>query len=846
MTATATTTAAVTAGMRAVGVATYTEGSPVSRIGSSLVTTATIGSSAVIDAVTAAITITAYAVNTASTTTTSFSAGGITVGVSRPTALVSTTTGTYLWGDVRGSSQAAGADSIDMSARSDDTATVILGSATGGVVTYQNAAATATVTTTVQSELGGRDRASTIATRGFVRAAATLNPLAVSGVRAGANGGVVVTSNKAAVVNKPTITLLVNGNARLTTGGNLILTTALNTKAPTVVEPDNSFSGTIDAGADHVTYSTLLATNLGNGDTVTVGGTNIGLVGTKAYNVIVDRIGLGLTSRVLFGNTLVDAYVDADSDEITFRKRVVVDGQPDELIAVAHNLADGDVLVYRANGSPIAGLVDGRSYRVSVSDANTIRLHALGDAVTPVTVANSAAVANTITVAHSFVNGQAVRYTVTGLAQFSSGLVGVAVDAEGNAIRDANNNLIEDGSNALILPEHGLVTGQEIVYNTSGAAIGGLTAGVHYFVIRLDANRIRLAATLCGAMGTCPVDAAAPDGPKTPIAPITVTANAEPSAAAVIHKLYAPTREPITGLVDNGVYYVVGATATSFQLAATVGGTALTLTVPAGAASGSGVLSSVPVDLTVSGNVTTGRLLFDIAGTGTVNLVLRHTTAASTISSTGQVSVATVNSSSGGFVSSTAAETTATAESRVAVTIGAGSRVTVGGDLTVTTSGRMTATADSSNGGKGGISVGSATATANTTSSTTVTIGSGAIVSSAWNITLAPVTEGARNTYATANGRGILGSGVTARSRGTLDLTTTIDIRGSLLAGHLLSVTATTTPFGEVIAYANASGIGADADSNDCDRTGCGMTVVINADITVSGTGTELRGDEIT
>ena len=129
-------------------------------------------------------------------------------------------------------------------------------------------------------------------------------------------------------------------------------------------------------------------------------------------------------------------------------------------------------------------------------------------------------------------------------------------------------------------------------------------------------------------------------GPKAPIAPITVTANAEPSAAAVIHKLYAPTREPITGLVDNGVYYVVGATATSFQLAATVGGTALTLTVPAGAASGSGVLSSVPVDLTASGNVTTGRLLFDIAGTGTVNLVLRHTTAASTISSTGRQALA--------------------------------------------------------------------------------------------------------------------------------------------------------------------------------------------------------------
>src|SRR5690606_36810937 len=58
-----------------------------------------------------------------------------------------------------------------------------------------------------------------------------------------------------------------------------------------------------------------------------------------------------------------------------------------------------------------------------------------------------------------------------------------------------------ENNDAIIIPGHSFVTGQQVYYSSGlSAALGGLVNGQTYWVIRIDANRIRLADSYCHAM----------------------------------------------------------------------------------------------------------------------------------------------------------------------------------------------------------------------------------------------------------------------------------------------------------------------------------------------------------
>src|SRR5260221_11241948 len=73
--------------------------------------------------------------------------------------------------------------------------------------------------------------------------------------------------------------------------------------------------------------------------------------------------------------------------------------------------------------------------------------------------------------------------------------------------------------------------------------------------------------------------AAGPNGspPAIPIAALSLTPSKTDADRPVQHRLQKATDSPITGLADGTTYYVVNRTANSFQLAATMGGPALTI-----------------------------------------------------------------------------------------------------------------------------------------------------------------------------------------------------------------------------------------------------------------------------
>ena len=77
---------------------------------------------------------------------------------------------------------------------------------------------------------------------------------------------------------------------------------------------------------------------------------------------------------------------------------------------------------------------------------------------------------------------------------------------------------VDGAADALVVTNHGLATGDTILYAVGdGGPIGGLRDGATYFVGRVNANRIRLHATLDDAKsGRNPIDLVPVSGPATP------------------------------------------------------------------------------------------------------------------------------------------------------------------------------------------------------------------------------------------------------------------------------------------------------------------------------------------
>ena len=284
---------------------------------------------------------------------------------------------------------------------------------------------------------------------------------------------------------------------------------------------------------DAVTYQ-----NLGNG-------TIPGLTNGRTYSVIVTG-----PNSVQLGGTFTSNDVNTALDVIDFGLR-----DP--------HLETGDHVIYFRIGSAstIGGLTNGVEYEVyRVPGTNRIKLRPLGFSSAS-TSRNAGSVDNGtefITGAAPFANGDFVTYYAPDpLATFSSVQVGKRFTFSGGDVNgttasantiyftvDSNNNGKLDNGDSI-----GLSTGDRIFYTASDPlnAIGGLTSGVFYFVIRLDGLDYQLADTKChatGAAGDC-------GGSAQPQQVLTLTlsaANQTTAGKQVVHAIRAATNAPIAGL----------------------------------------------------------------------------------------------------------------------------------------------------------------------------------------------------------------------------------------------------------------------------------------------------------
>lgn len=68
-----------------------------------------------------------------------------------------------------------------------------------------------------------------------------------------------------------------------------------------------------------------------------------------------------------------------------------------------------------------------------------------------------------------------------------------------NTFDATSTDVVSTSAETIAIPGHGFVTADAVAYEASGTAIGGLTDGTTYYVIRVDANSIKLASSASNA-----------------------------------------------------------------------------------------------------------------------------------------------------------------------------------------------------------------------------------------------------------------------------------------------------------------------------------------------------------
>jgi len=498
-----------------------------------------------------------------------------------------------------------------------------------------------------------------------------------------------------------------------------------------------------------------------------------------------DTIDLGDTHGMSDGDQIV--YDSADGDPIggledgrTYRVIRVddttvalglifededVSGVNDTIVfPYGHYLRTGDCLIYSDQGdTAVGGLTDETAYYIRVVDDRTIKLAA------------SAAQAETDPASFD------PQTDVDGLGD-TIALAGHGL-SDGDAVTYraptpltfADTQVDPDGAGDDIIrfsDPHGLTTGDELVYSTDGTPIGGLTDANIYFAIAIDDNTISLALTAADAAAGTAVALTAGD-------------------TAEAHTLQRAGHMPLPGLEDGNTYYVVNATADEFQLAVIPGGSAIDLN-PTGI-EGTHSIGIEGIDLDPAGAGPMHSLRFDIdgasatgdahdligaggalgfvsgAGGGTGGLAPSATVGAASATSGDATVTAYATGSSGALITwagSDGSEADADLTADVDALIDDGATVS-GEAVTVTSTSYANTVAVSQNVQGGLVAVGGADADTRITNDNETVLDLAATIQSGGQATIATRTYNETAVFANAEGYGVVKTGK-ADSDGTV------------------------------------------------------------------------------
>jgi hypothetical protein len=366
-----------------------------------------------------------------------------------------------------------------------------------------------------------------------------------------------------------------------------------------------------------------------------------------AYNTGNGTVIMSLISSFTAGNEMYPTALDAENgtNKILIASAgnsyhaltpISLDAQNDTIhTAAGHGLSNGQAVTYFFNGTVPAGIANNTTYYINTVNNYTYRISttpsspsfttinlttpssrstATSDVVRGVVV-NTAL--DTLTINnHGFQVDQPIQYDAGGgtpispLQDATTYFVQEVIDANNIRLKISLNaltyinftaagtsttnsfifvtvNLLND---ELYLPNHGLSTGQAVVYaNGGGTTVGGLTPGTTYFIIKRDNSIVRLASTAANAAaGTAVNLTTVGTGTQTltvtalSLATDTITIPGHGFLQGELVQYDSQGQTAITGLTTATPYYVIFVNGDNIKLATTpenaIAGTAVNLT----------------------------------------------------------------------------------------------------------------------------------------------------------------------------------------------------------------------------------------------------------------------------
>ncbi|MEI6160077.1 MAG: hypothetical protein WCP77_09610, partial [Roseococcus sp.] len=703
-----------------------------------------------------------------------------------------------------GEAGAIGANQLVVRADASTTADSSLTSAAGGLVTVTSGNVNASSTPTLTVNFGGSS--SRIHVAGDISVTASQATDADAKAQ-GASGGLVnvgaLTSNAVAT---PSVSLVVGSADQIEAGGTITLMAQHGgTVAPSSDGTVQSFTGTnpgagatLPGASNYVTFS--LAHNLTTGAVVRAdSGIGGGLTAGNSYGVVVRD-----DHSIYLGANFLGTRVNTATDTITFGYTP----SGGSFTAMPHNLHTGDYVYYFDNGlTPVGGLASGHRYRVTVVSETEVKL--LDDSInyTEVNIGRGAVSGSTISAANIFSNGDAVTYHLVDKVEFSASEVDVSYRS-GSAVTTNNNQILIEG--------HGFAEGARVKYRSDGAPLGlangrTLTNGGIYVVHRVDADNITL---------------------STLGAPSTVLNLARSTSNTATHSLRLQVDEALPGLTDGGVYFIRDVTASSFKLASSLGGAALSFSLGTLTSGGHHIFAREGNNLTSAGGAGTHLLTLDLSAAGTGKFSgIGDISAASGATSGNQLITASTTGVGGGFIQIGSATATATETVTTNLTINAGAHLTAQHIATRTDS-NLSVYGVSDGKGGGFVSLGDATARAFGYNYSTLQVANGAVLTAADDISIESFTGSDVQALAKVGNGGFI-TGSSSVSLADLQFTSTVLVAGRLTAGDVLTLGSRSSSNAEATSQSDtgafAAGVSARAD------TGLGRIMLANG----SGSGSE-------
>ena len=345
----------------------------------------------------------------------------------------------------------------------------------------------------------------------FVKAVASANAFTLSATEGGA-----------------VIDITGTGNNAQTFGGT-------STKAFTIVAPftpstNSASSVTMTRPPIDGSGKTTTTGQSPNVTTAVIDGNVLGITGGEAVAAVDNVTSIALSSDGSGYGSAPSVTVAAPTARTITQANI--DETTNVFTVTGHNMRDGTKLTYTSNGTNIVHsggtLADSTAVFVRDRTENTFKL-ALSAGGTALDITNdgndsNSFVGDTATATATVSGGVVTGITVTGVGSDYQSAPDVTIAAPTEDTFNAQS-AVSTANDTITLSSHAFNTGDAVTYSDKGGTvIAGLTDGGTFFIIKVDANTVKLATTASNAVAGTAIDITAGSSENHGLTGATATA----------------------------------------------------------------------------------------------------------------------------------------------------------------------------------------------------------------------------------------------------------------------------------------------------------------------------------